>query len=31
MNWLIATAWSVGTLWVGYLYFWRGEELYGNV
>ncbi|HET6876284.1 MAG TPA: ABC transporter permease [Jatrophihabitans sp.] len=29
--WLSATAWSVGTLAVSYLYFWRGEEKYGNV
>jgi teichoic acid transport system permease protein len=30
-NWLAALAWSVGTLAVAYLYFWRGEEEYGNV
>ena len=24
-------AWAVGTLSVSYLYFWRGEEEYGNV
>jgi teichoic acid transport system permease protein len=30
-TWLTATAWSVGTLAVSYLYFWRGEEQYGNV
>ena len=30
-TWLIAAAWSVGTLAVSYLYFWRGEEAYGNV
>jgi teichoic acid transport system permease protein len=29
--WLIAAAWGVGTLAMGYLYFWRGEEEYGNV
>ena len=29
--WLTAAAWSVGTLAVTYLYFWRGEEKYGNV
>lgn len=29
--WLSATAWSVGVLAVSYLYFWRGEEEYGNV
>jgi teichoic acid transport system permease protein len=29
--WLIAAAWSVGLLAVSYLYFWRGEEQYGNV
>ena len=28
--WLLAAAWGVGTLAVGYLYFWRGEEEYGN-
>jgi teichoic acid transport system permease protein len=31
INWLTAIAWSVGTLAVSYLYFWRGEEEYGNV
>jgi teichoic acid transport system permease protein len=30
-TWLIAAAWAVGTLAVSYLYFWRGEEEYGNV
>jgi teichoic acid transport system permease protein len=30
-TWLTATAWSVGILAVSYLYFWRGEEMYGNV
>ena len=30
-SWLVAVAWAVGTLAVGYLYFWRGEEEYGNV
>ena len=30
-NWLIAIAWAVGTLVMSYLYFWRGEEEYGNV
>jgi teichoic acid transport system permease protein len=29
--WLTAAAWSVATLAVSYLYFWRGEEQYGNV
>lgn len=29
--WPIAIAWGVGTLAVSYLYFWRGEEEYGNV
>ncbi len=29
--WLTALAWAVGTLVMGYLYFWRGEEEYGNV
>jgi teichoic acid transport system permease protein len=29
--WLIAAAWSIGLLAVSYLYFWRGEEQYGNV
>ncbi len=31
LTWLIALAWSVGTLATSYLYFWRGEEEYGNV
>ena len=26
-----ALAWAVGTFAVSYLYFWRGEEEYGNV
>jgi teichoic acid transport system permease protein len=30
-SWLIAIAWAVGTFVMGYLYFWRGEEEYGNV
>ncbi|HEY7009874.1 MAG TPA: ABC transporter permease [Jatrophihabitantaceae bacterium] len=29
--WLVAIAWSVGVLATSYLYFWRGEEQYGNV
>ncbi len=29
--WLAALAWGAGTLAVAYLYFWRGEETYGNV
>lgn len=31
LNWLVGLAWAVGTLVMGYLYFWRGEEAYGNV
>jgi teichoic acid transport system permease protein len=30
-TWLVAIAWSVGVLATSYLYFWRGEERYGNV
>jgi teichoic acid transport system permease protein len=30
-TWLVAIAWSVGVLATSYLYFWRGEEHYGNV
>jgi teichoic acid transport system permease protein len=30
-NWLVAMAWAFGTLVMAYLYFWRGEEEYGNV
>jgi teichoic acid transport system permease protein len=30
-TWLIAAAWAVGMLAPSYLYFWRGEEAYGNV
>jgi teichoic acid transport system permease protein len=30
-TWLIGLAWAVGTLVMSYLYFWRGEEEYGNV
>jgi len=30
-TWLLALAWAVGTVSVSYLYFWRGEEVYGNV
>jgi len=29
-TWLLAVAWAFGTLAVSYLYFWRGEEEYGN-
>lgn len=31
LNWLVTAAWAVGVLSVGFLYFWRGEETYGNV
>jgi teichoic acid transport system permease protein len=30
-TWVVAAAWAFGTLVLGYLYFWRGEEEYGNV
>jgi teichoic acid transport system permease protein len=30
-TWLAAVAWAFGTLATAYLYFWRGEETYGNV
>jgi teichoic acid transport system permease protein len=30
-NWFAAIFWAVGTLVMSYLYFWRGEEEYGNV
>jgi teichoic acid transport system permease protein len=30
-NWAISAAWAFGTLATGYLFFWRGEEEYGNV
>ena len=30
-TWLIALAWAAGALAIGFLYFWRGEEEYGNV
>jgi teichoic acid transport system permease protein len=30
-HWLQAAAWAVGMLVVGCVYFWRGEEEYGNV
>jgi teichoic acid transport system permease protein len=30
-TWLLGLAWAVGTFTVSYLYFWRGEEEYGNV
>jgi teichoic acid transport system permease protein len=29
--WVAGVAWGVGTLATSYLYFWRGEEHYGNV
>jgi teichoic acid transport system permease protein len=29
--WLSAFAWAVGVLVMAFLYFWRGEESYGNV
>lgn len=31
MTWVLGAAWALGTVVVGYLYFWRGEEEYGNV
>lgn len=31
ISWVTAAAWSFGLLAVTYLYFWRGEEAYGNV
>jgi len=30
-TWLLGLAWGFGLLSVSYLYFWRGEEEYGNV
>lgn len=30
-TWLLAMAWGFGTLVMSFLYFWRGEEEYGNV
>lgn len=30
-DWLLAVAWGVGLLVVGYLVFWHGEEEYGRV
>jgi teichoic acid transport system permease protein len=30
-TWIVAAAWAFGLLTAGYLYFWRGEEEYGNV
>jgi teichoic acid transport system permease protein len=30
-TWLAAVAWAVGLLATAFLYFWRGEEVYGNV
>jgi teichoic acid transport system permease protein len=30
-TWVAAMAWGFGLLAVSYLYFWRGEEEYGNV
>jgi hypothetical protein len=30
-TWLLGIAWGVGMLATSFLYFWRGEELYGNV
>lgn len=30
-TWLLGAAWAFGMLSVAYLYFWRGEEEYGNV
>jgi teichoic acid transport system permease protein len=30
-TWLAGIAWAVGALATSYLYFWRGEEYYGNV
>ena len=29
--WLLGLLWGVGTLVFSFLYFWRGEEQYGNV
>ena len=30
-TWILGIVWGVGGLSVSYLYFWRGEEEYGNV
>ena len=30
-TWLLGAAWAGGTVVMAYLYFWRGEEEYGNV
>jgi teichoic acid transport system permease protein len=29
-TWVLAILWAVITLAVGFIYFWRGEELYGR-
>jgi hypothetical protein len=29
-TWLIAAAWGVGLLVVGFLFFWRAEDAYGR-
>lgn len=30
-TWFMAAVWGIGLFAVSYLYFWRGEETYGNV
>jgi teichoic acid transport system permease protein len=30
-DWVVGAVWAVGTLVAGYLFFWNGEEKYGNV
>lgn len=29
-SWLLLTAWAIGTLLIGFLFFWRAEEQYGR-
>jgi teichoic acid transport system permease protein len=29
-EWLIGAAWAVGTLLVGFIFFWRAEDRYGR-
>jgi teichoic acid transport system permease protein len=30
-DWIIAASWAVGTMLVGFIFFWRAEEKYGRI
>lgn len=31
LDWILAASWAVGTMLVGFIFFWRAEEKYGRI